>query len=178
MKKLIFTIVVLSLAVMTALSQDLKIEVGQKIPEWVLPDANGEPHSMDTWEGKVLQINYVDPDEEAMNDHFNDEVDKATDVDKRIDKDYFKGFGIVDSKSTWKPNPVIRLIAKRKEKKYGTTILFDYDGLLHEKWGAPMDSYTIVIADKDRICRAVYQGRIPEDEVEDIIQLIIKLTKE
>ncbi|MEA1885894.1 MAG: hypothetical protein U9N72_01615, partial [Bacteroidota bacterium] len=60
----------------------------------------------------------------------------------------------------------------------GTTILFDYDGLLHEKWGAPMDSYTIVIADKNRICRAVYQGRIPEDEVEDIIQLIIKLTKD
>ena len=120
----------------------------------------------------------MDPDEEALNDHFNDEIDKAADVDKRIDKDYFKGFGIVDTKSTWKPTGIIRMIAKRKEKKYGTTILFDNEGELHEKWGVPMDSYTIVIADKDRVCRALYKGRVPDDEVEDIIRLIIKLTKE
>ena len=103
---------------------------------------------------------------------------QSRDVDKRIDKEYFKGFGIVDSKSTWKPNGIIKMIAKRKEKKYGTTILFDTEGILHEKWDAPMDSYTIVIADKNRICRALYKGRVPDDKVEEIIQLIIQLTKE
>lgn len=178
MKKLILISVMLSFALMTVYSQTAKLEVGKKVPEWVLPDANGTDHSMDTWKGKVLQINYVDPDEEALNDHFNDEVDKAADVDKRIDKEYFKGFGIVDTKSTWKPNGIIKMIAKRKEKKYGTTILFDKEGVLHEKWDAPMDSYTIVIADKNRICRALYYGRVPDDEVENIIQLIIQLTKE
>ncbi|HCC72101.1 MAG TPA: hypothetical protein DEQ09_13260 [Bacteroidales bacterium] len=178
MKKFILISVLLSFTIMTVHSQDSKLEVGKKIPEWALPDAKGETHTMDTWEGKVLQMNYVDPDEEALNDHFNDEIDKATDVDKTIDSNYFKGFGIVDSKSTWKPNGIIKMIAKRKEKKYGTTILFDKEGELHEKWDVPMDSYTIVIADKNRICRALYKGRVPEDEVEDIIQLIIELTKE
>lgn len=178
MKKLILISVLLSFALLTVYPQTAKLEVGKKVPEWVLPDAKGESYSMDTWKGKVLQINYVDPDEEDLNDHFNDEVDKAADVDKRIDKEYFKGFGIVDSKSTWKPNGIIKMIAKRKEKKYGTTILFDTEGVLHEKWDAPMDSYTIVIADKNRICRALYKGRVPDDEVEDIIQLIIQLTKE
>ena len=170
--------ILLSFAMMTVHPQNIKIKVGDKVPEWLLPDAKGLDYSMDTWKGKVLQMNYVDPDEEDLNDHFNDEVDKATDIDKRIDKEYFKGFGIVDTKSTWKPKGIIKMIAKRKEKKYGTTILFDNEGILHDKWGAPMDSYTIVIADKDRICRAVYAGRVPDDEVEDIIQLIIKLTKE
>ncbi len=170
--------ILLSFALMTLHPQNIKVKVGEKVPEWLLPDANKQDYSMDTWKGKVLQINYVDPDEEDLNDHFNDEVDKATDIDKRIDKEYFKGFGIVDTKSTWKPTAIIKMIAKRKEKKYGTTILFDNEGVLHDKWGAPMDSYTIVIADKDRICRAVYTGRIPDDEVEDIIQLIIQLTKE
>jgi len=168
----------LSFALTSAYSQSTRLEVGKKIPAWAFPDANGEIYTMDSWAGKVLQINYVDPDEEALNDHFNDEIDKAADVDKRIDKDYFKGFGIVDTKSTWKPTGIIRMIAKRKEKKYGTTILFDNEGELHEKWGVPMDSYTIVIADKDRVCRALYKGRVPDDEVEDIIRLIIKLTKE
>lgn len=178
MKKLIIISLILSLVSTLTYSQDNKLEVGKKVPEWAFPDASGKIHTMDTWKGKVLQINYVDPDEEALNDHFNDEIDKATDIDKRIDSDYFKGFGIVDSKSTWKPNGIIKMIARRKAKKYGTTILFDTEGVLHDKWGAPMDSYTIVIADKNRICRAVYKGKVPEDEVEDIIQMIIKLTKE
>ena len=177
MKKILISTLILSLTVLSASAQ-AKIEVGKPVPKWTLTDANGNEYTMDSWKGKVLQINYVDPDEEALNDPFNDAIDKATDIDKRIDSEYFKGFGIVDSKSTWKPNAVIRMIAKKKEKKYGTTILFDYDGILHDTWDAPMDSYTIVIADKNRICRAVYNGKIPDEDIEDIIQLIIRLTKE
>ncbi|MCK7533606.1 MAG: hypothetical protein MZV63_22535 [Marinilabiliales bacterium] len=58
--------------------------------------------------------------------------DKATDIDKLIDKDQFKGFGIVDCKSTWKPDGLVRSIAGKKAKKYDTTILFDYKGKLQE----------------------------------------------
>jgi hypothetical protein len=39
---------------------------------------------MNSWPGKVLQINYVDPDESDLNDAFNDAVKKATDVDKTL----------------------------------------------------------------------------------------------
>lgn len=178
MKKLLLSTLLLAFSFAIVFAQDNGLEVGKKVPEWVLPDANDVAHSMDTWKGKVLQMNYVDPDEEDLNDHFNDEINKAADVDNRIDRDHFKGFGIVDTKSTWKPTGIIKMIAKRKEKKYGTTILFDNEGILHDKWKVPEDSYTIVIADKNRICRALYRGRVPDDEVEDIIQLIIKLTKE
>ena len=100
------------------------------------------------------------------------------DVDKIINRDYFKGFGIVDCKSTWKPNGLIRMIAGNKAKKYDTTILFDYKGVLQQNWGMPKDSYTVVIVDKNRICRAIYKGKIPESENQNIIQLIIDLTKE
>ena len=177
MKKIILVLLIVSVTLFTITAQD-KLEVGKKVPEWVLPDANKVDHSMDTWEGKVLQINYVDPDEEALNDPFNDAVDLALEVEKRIDEDYFKGFGIVDSQSTWKPNGVIRMIAKKKAKKYDTTIVFDYEGILHEKWGVPEDSYTIAIIDKERVCRALYIGKIPDEEIESIIQMIIKLTAE
>ena len=116
--------------------------------------------------------------EPVMVEAFNDAIDKATDVDKRIDKEYFKGFGIVDTKSTWKPNGLIRMIAGNKAKKYDTTILFDYDGKLHSDWGLPKDSYTVVIVDKNRVCRYIYSGKIPENENEKIIQMIIELTRE
>jgi predicted transcriptional regulator len=178
MKKLIFTLLFTSIALTSIISQTEKLEVGMKAPEWMFPNADKKDFSMDSWSGKVLQINYVDPDESDLNDPYNDVIDKAVKVEKRIDSVYFKGIGIVDTKSTWKPNGLIRMIAGNKAKKYKTTILFDYKGLLHETWGMPKDSYSVVIVDKNRICRAIYKDKIPETEIEKIVQLIIELTKE
>jgi predicted transcriptional regulator len=159
-------------------AQNGKLKVGDKASDWEFKDADGVMHTMDTWKGKVLQINYVDPDESDLNDPFNDAIDKAVDVDKIISKDHFKGFGIVDCKSTWKPNGLIRWIAGNKAEKYETTILFDYDAVLQEQWGLPEDSYSVIIVDKNRVVRALYKGKIPDNEIPEIITLIIELTKE
>jgi predicted transcriptional regulator len=70
------------------------------------------------------------------------------------------------------------MIAGNKAKKYKTTILFDYDATLQKSWGMPKDSYSVAILDKNRVCRALYKGKIPESENEKIVQLIISLTKE
>jgi len=177
MKKLLFTILLAAFILPYAASQG-KLEIGKKAPEWVFTDADKKEFTMNSWPGKVLQINYVDPDESDLNDAFNDAVDKATDIDKIIDKEQFKGFGIVDCKSTWKPDGLVRSIAGKKAKKYDTTILFDYKGKLQEDWGMPKDSYTIVIVDKSRIVRGVYEGKIAEADIPPIIEMIVKLTKE
>jgi predicted transcriptional regulator len=179
MKKTIITLVLSLFALPTIFSQDKVIlAVGVKAPEWMFTDADKKEFTMNSWTGKVLQINYVDPDESDLNDPFNDAVKKATDVDKTLSKDLFKGFGIVDCKSTWKPNGLIRMIAGNKAKKYDTTILFDYDATLQKNWGLPEDNYTVVILDKNRICRALYKGHIPEAENTKIVEQIIALTKE
>ncbi len=179
MKKFILTLLIFSFALFTVNGQKkVKLEVGMKAPEWKFQDAEKQDFTMNTWAGKVLQVNYVDPDESDLNDTFNDAIDKAVDIDKRINRDLFKGFGIVDCKSTWKPNSLIRWIAGNKAKKYDTTILFDYDGVLQDLWGLPSDSYSIIILDKNRVCRAIYPGKISDSEIENIIKLVIQLTKE
>jgi len=177
MKKLLFTVILAALILPFAAAQG-KLEVGKKAPEWVLTDADKKEFTMNSWPGKVLQINYVDPDNDDLNDPFNDAIDKAVDIDKVIDKNSFKGFGIVDLKSTKLPDGLVRVIAGRKAKKYDTTILFDYKGLLHDSWGMPMDSYSIVIVDKERIVRGVYKGKIADGDIPGIIDMIIKITKE
>jgi hypothetical protein len=95
MKKLLFTLLLAAFVLPYAAAQG-KLEVGQKAPEWTFTDSEKVPFTMNSWPGKVLQINYVDPDESDLNDAFNDAVNKATDVDKTIDQEYFKGFGFVD----------------------------------------------------------------------------------
>jgi predicted transcriptional regulator len=178
MKKLIFTLFLTSISIVPLLAQNGNLEIGQKAPDWMLTDASKKEFTMNSWPGRVLQVNYVDPDEQDLNEPYNEVLDKAVKVDKRIDSVYFKGIGVVDCKSTWKPNGLIRMIAGAKAKKYKTTILFDYKGLLHDSWGMPKDSYSVVILDKNRICRAIYKGKIPESDNEKIIQQIIELTKE
>ncbi len=177
MKKLIVLTILAALA-MPFLSAQGKLEVGKPAPEWVLPDASKKEFTMNSWPGKVLQINYVDPDNEDLNDNFNDAINKAVDIDKRIDRNHFKGFGIVDLRSTRLPDVLVRAIAGKKAKKYDTVILFDSKGLLHDIWGLPKDSYSVVIVDKNRVVRAVYKGKIPDSEIPGIIDLVISLTKE
>lgn len=177
MKK-IMTALMFSFLALTFVSGQQKLAVGMKAPDWMFTDADKKEYTMESWAGKVIQLNYVDPDESELNEPFNEAVNKAVDVDKRISRDLFKGFGIVDCKSTWKPNGLIRAIAGKKAKKFNTTILFDYDGVLQKSWGMPKDSYSVVILDKNRICRALYNGKIPESDNEKMIQLIIQLTKE
>ncbi|MCU0409255.1 MAG: YtfJ family protein [Bacteroidales bacterium] len=179
MKKRIFALTISIFALAGLYGQgDVKLAVGMKAPDWMFTDAQKQEFTMKSWEGKALQINYVDPDESELNEPFNEAVNKAIDVDKRISRDQFKGFGIVDCKSTWKPNGLIRTIAGNKAKKFNTTILFDYDAKLQKLWGMPEDNYTVVILDKNRICRALFTGKIPEADFEKTIQLIIELTKE
>jgi predicted transcriptional regulator len=179
MKKLIFTLLFTSLTAISIYGQTgTNLAVGMKAPGWKFLDADKKEFTMNSWPGKVLQINYVDPDEQDLNEPFNEAVNKAADIDKRINKDYFKGFGIVDCKSTWKPDFLIRIIAGNKAKKYDTTILFDYDATLQQLWGLPKDSYSIVILDKNRVCRALFKGKVPDAEIEKTIQFIIQLTKE
>jgi predicted transcriptional regulator len=178
MKKLICTLFLTSLSLASLVAQTSRLEVGMKAPSWMFTDAGRKEFTMDSWAGKVLQVNYVDPDEQDLNEPYNEAVDKAVKTDKRIDSVLFKGIGIVDCKSTWKPNGLIRMIAGNKAKKYKTTILFDYKGILHDIWDMPKDSYSVAILDKNRICRALYKGKIPEADNEKIIQMIIQLTKE
>lgn len=173
-------ILVISLFVVPGIfsQQNVKLAVGMKAPDWMFTDSEKKEFTMNSWAGKVMQINYVDPDESELNEPFNEAVNKAIDVEKRLSRDYFKGIGVVDCKSTWKPNGLIRTIAGNKAKKFNTTILFDYDAKLQQLWGMPEDNYTVVILDKNRVCRALFVGKIPESDNDKIIQMIIDLTKE
>jgi predicted transcriptional regulator len=179
MKKFNLSLILLTSVLPFVFSQSGQmLKIGSKAPDWLFQDADRKEFSMNSWPGKVLQINYVDPDVSDLNDPFNDAVNKATDIDKTLDKNFFKGMGIVDCKSTWKPNGIIRMIAGNKAKKYNTTILFDYDATLQNKWGLPKDNYSVVIVDKNRIVRYIHCGKIPESEFDDIVQLLIKLSHE
>ncbi len=156
----------------SAFADDLKIDMTAS--NWSLPDADGKTFTMDFWTGKVLVINYVDPDESDLNEHFTEALKKARE-DGLLNNDTYKAIGIADCASTWKPDFLIRAIAGRKAKKYNTVILFDYDASLRNSWGLARDTANVIILDKNRVCRAIVKGRVPDDLVEKLVKLTAEL---
>lgn len=160
-----------------SLSHAAELMAGMKAPDWSFKDADGNTFTMESWKGKVLFINYVDPDESDLNEHFTEAMKKAKDQGLLRDETY-KGIGIADCKATWKPDALIRTIAGNKAKKYKTTILFDYDASLRNAWGLEADTANAILLDKNRVVRVIVRGKVPEKEVASIVQMAIDLQNE
>jgi uncharacterized protein len=169
-------IAVLFLFVTPSMAEEL--QVGMKAADWSFKDADAKIFTMESWAGKVLVINYVDPDEADLNEHFNEALDKARDTDHILSADSYKSIGIGDCAATWKPDFAIRIIAGNKAKKFKTTILFDYDATLRNAWGLTKDTSNIIILDKSRTCRAIVRGRVPDDQVASLVKLTADLQNE
>jgi predicted transcriptional regulator len=56
--------------------------------------------------------------------------------------------------------------------------LFDYDASLRNEWGLQKDTANAILLDKKRICRAIIRGRVPDDKVEQLVQLATELQAE
>ena len=165
----------LSFYLTTVLFSQSSLELGMQGPEWEFPDADGNMFTMDNWAGKIMGVSYVDPDESEMNEEFSDRVKKAIDVDSLIARDSFKGIGIADCASSWKPDFLIQVIGGKKAKKFETTVLFDYSAVLRKSWNLDEDSYNVIILDKGRIVRGLYKEKMSESEMDEALQLIISL---
>ena len=170
MKKTVaFVLLGLLWTVSAAAAAELK--VGDKAPDFKLKDSTGKQYSLASpeFEGRVMSIFYVDPDEKDMNVHVEDALLKDTGLDR---KTRYKGLGITNMKATALPNFLIKGIVKSKREKTGAIILLDDDYTILNLWGLQNDSSTAVIVDKERICRYIYRGKLPPEEVAKVIEII------
>jgi predicted transcriptional regulator len=161
----------------SSMVQAESLMAGMKASDWSFKDADGNAFSMESWAGKILLINYVDPDESDLNEHFTDAMKKAKDQGL-LKEETYKGIGIVDCKATWKPDALIRTMAGKKAKKYNTTILFDYEAILRNAWGLEADTANAVLLDKNRVVRVIVRGKVPQSEVDSIVGMAIKIQDE
>ena len=171
----VLMILLLGLAPVSA--EELKAEelkVGMKAPDWSFKDADDKEFTPAFWNGKVTVINYVDPDESDLNEPFTDALKKAH-KDKLLKDETYDGFGIVDCAATWKPDFLIRSIAGEKAKKYKSIILFDYDATLRTLWGLKRDTHNVIVLDKNRVCRKIVRGKIPDDQIASLVKLVVSL---
>ena len=180
MKRKFLKFLFLSVAVLfwgAALTFAANLEKGMQADDWSFKDPDGKLMRMADWPGRVLVIVYVDPLKADMNNPFTDAVTQKKN-EGILTPDVYHAIGIADCKSTWIPDSAIRLIAAKKAAKYKNTVLFDYDAELRKQWGLKKNSCNIIVVDKKRVCRYICRGRVPDDQVDAIVQQIIALSKE
>ncbi len=149
------------------------LKVGDQAPDFKLNDAKGKEYSLNSPEftGRVLFIMYVDPDEKDLNAHVEDALIKEREAGG-FDLKAFRSFGVTNLKDTIKPNFLIRQIVKSKQQKTGAIILMDPNHTLLNLWGLKRDSSDAVLLDKNRVCLFIHKGKVPQEEVRNLISLI------
>jgi uncharacterized protein len=170
MKKILAAVMILLLcSVLNVFAAELK--VGDKAPDFSLKDSKGKAYSLASPEflGKVMSIFYVDPDEKDLNAHVEDALLKDPGLERNV---RYKGLGITNLKASKKPNFLIKEVIKNKQEKTGAVILLDYDFTILNLWGLKNDTSSLVILDKERICRYVYNGKLPSAEVAKVLKII------
>jgi len=162
----------LSLALLVS-PATLAADVGSKVQNVNIRDANNNPATIPSLGSKVLAIFYTDPDVSDQNDPFAD-VLKAAD----LPDDKYQGIGIANlAEAPLKPNSLIRMIIRKKIAKYDSTILTDPDRTLATAWslGDGNELSIVIIIDKTGTVKYVKRGQLSASESQAGLALIQQL---
>jgi len=120
---------------------------------------------------KVYVVFYVDPDEKDVNEEFSQAL-KAKDYRSKGD---FGSMAIINLAATWKPNVVIEMILKGKQKEFSKTIYVkDKHKVLVKKWGLHDNSSDILIFAKDGTLLFYKSGKMSEKDTQKAFDIIEK----
>jgi len=165
-------LVLLGLALLWPIAAARALQVGQTVQSVWVKDSNDRPAAIPDVGKKVLTIFYTDPDVKEQNEPFRDLL-KA----ENLDKNKYRGLGVVNMKDTWKPNVFIRRVVRQKEAKFNSLILTDPDHTLKKAWdlGDCNEKDIAIIIGKDRKVYFIKAGKLTPDEMKKGLQLIKEL---
>jgi len=158
--------------VLTVAGSAAALRVGQTVNTLEVRDANDKPAWIPDVGGKVLTIFYTDPDEKEQNEPFRDLLKS-----QNLDRNKYRGIGVVNMKDTWKPNVFIRRAVRQKMAKFNSLILTDPDHRLKKAWdlGDCNDKDVVIIIGRDRKVYFTKNGKLTPDEMKRGLQLIREL---
>jgi hypothetical protein len=182
MKKIILLISIIWLISFSIYCMPKPVKIGKKLPILKSLLKDNKKQILNTCKNKVLIINYIDPRQKNENEAAVIAVRNAI-VDGRLSLKDFQAIGIVDCDTIWTPNRLIRKFAIRANKKLPklkSILLFDNEGVLGKRYETEKDENinTIVLVDKQGICRALYTNKMAKKQIKDLVNMAINLQHE
>jgi predicted transcriptional regulator len=169
MKKILLWVFLVLLTSVSFAQAELK--VGDRAANFILKDSLGKDYTLNSPEfyGRVVYINYSDIGSKDMNKHVDDSLKGDPGIDR---KRSYVGVGIANMKASMVPDFIIARAIKSKQQETGATILLDDNYIILNSWGLKNKVSNVVVLDKGRLCRYIYKGKLPPDEVAKLIKTI------
>lgn len=145
------------------------LKPGDAVSNVKVRDGENEPASIPDLGRKVVTIFYTDPDVKDQNEPFRDALKAAA-----LDKEQYRGLGVVNMKDTWKPDFAIRKVIRDKIAKFKSVILADPDYILKNAWrlGDCDEKDVVIVVGKDSKVKYFKAGKVAPSEHASIIALI------
>ena len=171
MKKTFLAVLMILLWTVAIAAAELK--VGDSAAGFKLNDPKGIEYSLDSsqYKGKVVVVFYADPGSKDLNNELQNALKAAREAGT-LDKKNYEGLGVVNVKDSIVPNFVLRSIIKSKQEETKAIILIDPDYSVLNLWGLTRKTSNIIMLDKQRVCRYLYKGKVPEADIAKVIALI------
>lgn len=160
--------VVLSVGLLNA-----ELAIGKKPVEITLDGNNGSkvdgtPWSSNEITGKVWVFIHADPDESDLNNTATEAL-KAED----FPEEKYASIAMINMAATWKPNALINIILKGKQKDYPSTIYVrDFKNVIGKKWKLADDSNNIAVFNQEGTVLFSRDGQLSKADIEKMISLI------
>lgn len=145
------------------------LKAGEAVSNVKVRDGENDPASIPDLGRKVVTIFYTDPDVKDQNEPLRDALKAAA-----LDKELYRGLGIVNMKDTWKPDFAIRKVIRDKIAKFKAVILADPDYTLRNAWrlGDCDEKDVVIVIGKDSKVKYIKMGKVAPSEHATIIALI------
>jgi len=172
MKKIVAMMALWMLGVVLPVyAADLK--VGDQATGFNLKDPTGKEYSLESplYKSKVVVVFYADPGSKDLNNDLQNALKGARESGK-IDKKNYEGLGIVNLKDSMVPNWLLRSMIKSKQEETKAVILTDPSYIVLNAWGLTKSTSNIILLDKQRVCRYIQKGKVPQADIARVISLI------
>jgi len=178
-KSLILVAALLSLPFFQGSAPAANRLIGSPAPYFRVESGDGEELTLDMIKGKVAAIFYQNKDIVDANKRLKDELNKLYSEQTDALKDVLVRLPIIDcSDAVW----LFRWIWKRElrehSKKEGTTIYCDWEGEMSSDYKMKAGVSNVVIIDRRGTIRFFSSGDVAAEEIDDVKQLLIALTRE
>ncbi|MCD6497956.1 MAG: hypothetical protein J7M25_06560 [Deltaproteobacteria bacterium] len=151
------------------------VGVGQKLPNFVLPDIKGHSHSLKSFSQPVLVIWYEGKNSKEQNRWIKNKLKRLHKQGPLNDKVY-RSVGIANYQETAVPNFIISAVIRSEAKKTGALVLCDKKGIMMKRWGFRNGRSNIYVLDKGRRLRWRSSGKLNKRRGNQLIRFIIRLT--
>jgi len=151
----------------------MPLELNQIPSALSLDPKNGGMLDGSTWKssilkGKISTLFYIDPDEKGLNGSLADTLQT-----QNFDTAKYQHIAIINLSATWKPNALIEMKLKEKQKEYpNSTYVKDKNKILVKEWGLSDDNYNVLVFNKQS--KLIYQkfGKLSEKDKTYVLKLI------